>query len=196
MFLCTNQVDLITIIWDHNQHTIEGSSFITTTSGFQDNSYQTSIHSMLFLFLFRSVYYKYTALYVLTALVGFVNFTRPRRLGDLTSVEGNTVLCYCTQDTKWRPGGGRIEERVIVSLKVNFKGNTVVPWIILPLESSWVWWTFTTNIVTIDHSLYYLNKKLCLSSFRKIKTKNKNPTYLSIFFRSIIWEPENFFCMA
>ena len=33
-------------------------------------------------------------------------------------------------------------------------------------------------------------------SFRKIKTKNKNPTYLSIFFRSIIWEPENFFCMA
>ena len=37
---------------------------------------------------------------------------------------------------------------------------------------------------------------MCLSSFRKIKTKNKNPTYLSIFFRSIIWEPENFFCMA
>ena len=35
-----------------------------------------------------------------------------------------------------------------------------------------------------------------LSSFRKIKTKNKNPTYLSIFFRSIIWESENFFCMA
>ena len=33
-------------------------------------------------------------------------------------------------------------------------------------------------------------------SFRKIKTKNKNPTYLSKFFRSIIWEPENFFCMA
>ena len=33
-------------------------------------------------------------------------------------------------------------------------------------------------------------------SFRKIKTKNKNPTYLTIFFRSIIWEPENFFCMA
>ena len=24
----------------------------------------------------------------------------------------------------------------------------------------------------------------------------KNPTYLSIFFRSIIWEPEFFFCMA
>ena len=61
---------------------------------------------MLFLFLFRSVYYKYTALYVLTGLVGFVNFTRPRRLGALTSVEGNTVLCYCTQDAKWRPGGG------------------------------------------------------------------------------------------
>ena len=35
-----------------------------------------------------------------------------------------------------------------------------------------------------------------VSSFRKIKTKNKNPTYLPIFFRSIIWEPENFFCMA
>ena len=34
----------------------------------------------------------------------------------------------------WGGGGG--EERVIVSLKVNFKGNTVVPWIILPLESS------------------------------------------------------------
>ena len=29
------------------------------------------------------------------------------------------------------------EERVIVSLKVNFKGNTVVPWIILPLESNY-----------------------------------------------------------
>ena len=37
---------------------------------------------------------------------------------------------------------------------------------------------------------------MCLSSFRKIKTKNKNPTFLSIFFRSIIWEPEKFFCMA
>ena len=37
---------------------------------------------------------------------------------------------------------------------------------------------------------------MCLSSFRKIKTKNKNPTYLPIFFRSIIWEPEFFFCMA
>ena len=108
-------------------------------------------------------------------------------------MEGNTVLCYCTQDAKWRPGGGGGrgggEERVIVSLKVNFKGNTVVPWIILPLESSWVWWTFTTNIFTIDHILY-------LSSFRKIKTKNKNPTYLAIFFTSIIWEPEIFFCMA
>ena len=33
-------------------------------------------------------------------------------------------------------------------------------------------------------------------SFRKLKTKNKNPTYLPIFFRSIIWEPEFFFCMA
>ena len=21
-------------------------------------------------------------------------------------MEGNTVLCYCTQDAKWRPGGG------------------------------------------------------------------------------------------
>ena len=62
---------------------------------------------MLFLFLFRSVYYKYTALYVLTALVGFVNFTRPRRLRALTSVEGNTVLCYCKQDAKWRGGGVR-----------------------------------------------------------------------------------------
>ena len=30
-------------------------------------------------------------------------------------------------------------------------------------------------------------------SFRKIKTKNKNPTYLPIFFRSIIWEPEKIF---
>ena len=33
--------------------------------------------------------------------------------------------------------GDRGEERVIVSLKVNFKGNTVVPWIILPLESNY-----------------------------------------------------------
>ena len=32
--------------------------------------------------------------------------------------------------------GGR-EERVIVSLKVNFKGNTVVLWIILPLDSNY-----------------------------------------------------------
>ena len=51
-------------------------------------------------------------------------------------MEGNTVLCYCTQDAKWRPGEGG-EERVIVSLKVNFKGNTVVLWIILPLESNY-----------------------------------------------------------
>ena len=34
-------------------------------------------------------------------------------------------------------GGGGGEERVIVSLMVNFKGNTVVPWIILPLESNY-----------------------------------------------------------
>ena len=32
-------------------------------------------------------------------------------------------------------GGG--EERVIVSLNVNFKGNKVMPWIILPLESNY-----------------------------------------------------------
>jgi hypothetical protein len=27
----------------------------------------------------------------------------------------------------------------------------------------------------------------------EIKTKNKNPTYLALFFKSIVWEPEHFF---
>ena len=90
-----------------------------------------------------------------------------------------------------REGGGG-EERVIVSLKVNFKGNTVVPWIILPLESNYSVTQlceklFSGELSDDRHKTSDAHEPNNFQkSFRKIKTKNKNPTYLPIFFRSII----------
>ena len=88
-------------------------------------------------------------------------------------------------------------------VKIHWKCSEILLARNLPLfqesrrEISLFWGFQTWRVCTIDHSLYNIwIKKLCLSSFRKIKTKNKNPTYLSIFFRLIIWEPEIFFCMA
>ena len=45
-------------------------------------------------------------------------------------------LCFTLMKVGWQIFKS-VEVRVIVSLKVNFKGNTVVPWIILPLESNY-----------------------------------------------------------
>ena len=51
--------------------------------------------------------------------------------------------------------------------------QSIVPWIILPLESSWVWWTLTTNIVTIAQAANagQLSFRLLATTLHKEKGK-------------------------
>ena len=62
--------------------------------------------------------------------------TKTLRCSDFCGGKYCTLLLYTRCKMATGGGGGGGGGRVIVSLKVKFKGNTVVPWIILPLESS------------------------------------------------------------